>query len=468
MKKDLTMGSPLKLIIYFTIPLLIGNLFQQLYNTADTMIVGRTIGFNALAAVGVTGALVFFVIGFAQGLTGGFSIITAQKFGSKDEAGVRRSVAASFILSFIINIILTILSIALSGWLLHIIETPAELYDDAYSYIVIIFWGTGAAILFNLFSNMLRAIGNSKWPLYFLIAACIVNIVLDYLFILTFKMGVSGAALATVISQLTASFLCFIYIKRNVPELQAKGSDWKVTKKDLLEHIRVGIPMAVQVSIIAIGIVILQFALNKLGALAVGAFTVAQRIDVLAVQCLLSFGITMATYTAQNYGAGNIPRIKSGVVQGSIVSVAFAVISGILILLAADFSVRIFLGKNITDPAQIEETIRLAKVYLTINCSMYIFLALLLVFRSTLQGLGNSIIPTFAGIMELVMRTVAALILSVYIGFAGISWASPVAWVGAFIPVFTAYFYIIKRLMRKYEIKKAREQHAAKLRDASL
>ena len=468
MKKDLTVGSPLKLIIYFTIPLLIGNLFQQLYNTADTMIVGRTIGFNALAAVGVTGALVFFVIGFAQGLTGGFSIITAQKFGNKDGAGVRKSVASSFLLSLVINIILTLLSVILSGWLLHIIKTPDELYDNAFKYIVIIFWGTGAAILFNLFSNMLRAIGNSKWPLYFLIIACIVNIVLDYLFILSFKMGVAGAALATVISQITASLLCFEYIRRYVPELQAKGSDWKVTKYDLWEHIRVGIPMAVQVAIIAIGIVILQWALNRLGALAVGAFTVAQRIDVLAVQCLLSFGITMATYTAQNYGAGDISRIRQGVRHGSIVSVAFAVISGILILLAADFSVRLFLGKNITDPAQIEETIRLAKVYLTINCSMYVFLALLLVFRSTLQGLGNSIVPTFAGVMELIMRTVAAIILSAYIGFAGISWASTIALVGAFIPVFAAYFYIIKRLMRKYEIKKARQKHAEKLRETAL
>ena len=265
-----------------------------------------------------------------------------------------------------------------------------------------------------------------------------------------------------------ASLLCFEYIRRYVPELKAKGSDWKVTKHDLWEHIRVGIPMAVQVAIIAIGIVILQWALNRLGALAVGAFTVAQRIDVLAVQCFLSFGITMATYTAQNYGAGDIPRIRQGVRQGSIVSVAFAVISGILILLAADFSVRLFLGKNITDPAQIEETIHLAKVYLTINCSMYVFLALLLVFRSTLQGLGNSIVPTFAGVMELIMRTVAAIILSAYIGFAGISWASPIAWVGAFIPVFAAYFYIIKRLMRKYEIKKARQKHAEKLREAAL
>lgn len=459
MKKDLTVGSPLKLIIYFTIPLLIGNLFQQLYNTADTMIVGRTIGFDTLAAVGATGALVFFVIGFAQGLTGGFSIITAQKFGNKDAAGVRKSIASSFILSFIINIVLTLASVALSGWLLHIISTPEELYDNAYKYIVIIFWGTGAAILFNLFSNMLRAIGNSKWPLYFLIAACIVNIILDYLFILYFNMGISGAALATVISQITASLLCFEYIRRFVPELQAKGSDWKVTKHDLWEHIRVGIPMAVQVAIIAVGIVILQWALNRLGALAVGAFTVAQRIDVLAVQCLLSFGITMATYSAQNYGAGDIPRIRHGIRQGSIISVAFAVMSGILILSAADFSVKLFLGKNITDPAKIEETIYLAKVYLTINCSMYVFLALLLVFRSALQGLGNSIVPTFAGIMELIMRTVAAIILSEYIGFTGIAWASPIAWVGAFIPVFAAYFYIIKSLMHKYEIKKAMQKH---------
>lgn len=468
MKKDLTVGSPLKLIIYFTIPLLIGNVFQQLYNTADTMIVGRTVSLNALAAVGVTGALVFFVIGFAQGLTGGFSIITAQKFGNKDMAGVRKSVAASFILSTIISIILTLISVLSAGFLLRKIDTPSELYGMAYDYIIIIFWGTGAAIFFNLFSNVLRAIGNSRWPLYFLIVASVVNIVLDYTLILYFKMGVAGAGLATVISQIVASLLCFEYIRRFVPELQARGSDWKITKKDIWEHIRVGIPMAIQVSIIAIGIVVLQKALNGLGSLAIGAFTVAQRIDILAVQCLLSFGITMATYTAQNYGAYDIPRIRKGVLHGTIVSVTFAIMSAVIILLAADFSVRLFIGSNITDKFQIEETVRLAKVYLVINCSMYVFLALLLVFRSTLQGLGNSIIPTVAGIMELIMRVVAALVLSVYFGFAGISWASPIAWVGAFIPIAIAYIFIIKRLSRKYIFKKARMERLNKLKEGNV
>ena len=468
MKKDLTVGSPLKLIIYFTIPLLIGNLFQQLYNTADTMIVGRTISLDALAAVGVTGALVFFVIGFAQGLTGGFSIITAQKYGNKDFTGVKRSVAASFILSFIITVILTIISVLLAGFLLREIETPVELYDMAYAYIIIIFWGTGAAIFFNLFSNILRAIGNSKYPLYFLLVASIVNIALDYVFILYFKMGVSGAALATVISQIVASLLCFEYIRRFVPELQARGSDWKITKQDMWEHIRVGIPMAIQVAIIAIGIVVLQRALNTLGTLAIGAFTVAQRIDVLAVQCLLSFGITMATYTAQNYGAGNIPRIRKGVLHGSIVSIVFAISSAVIILLLADFSVRIFLGQNMTDKVLVEETVRLAKIYLVINCSMYIFLALLLVFRSTLQGLGNSIIPTIAGVMELIMRVAAAVGLSAYFGFTGISWASPIAWVGALIPVVLAYIFIIKRLSRKYFFIKIRMEKSNKLKESNV
>lgn len=468
MKKDLTVGSPLKLIIYFTIPLLIGNLFQQFYNTADTMIVGRTISIDALSAVGITGALVFFVIGFAQGLTGGFSIITAQKFGNKDMAGVKKSVAASCILSLMITVILTLISVLLSGILLRAIETPPELYNMAYTYITIIFWGTGAAILFNLLSNILRAIGNSKWPLYFLIVASVVNIVLDYVFILYFKMGVAGAGLATVISQIAASLLCIEYIWRYVPELKAKGSDWKITKKDVWEHIRVGIPMAIQVAIIAIGIVVLQRALNQLGTLAIGAFTVAQRIDVLAVQCLLSFGITMATFTAQNYGAGNIPRIRQGVYYGSLVSIIFSIASAVIILLAADFSVRLFIDTKNTSPAQIEEIVRLAKLYLLINCSMYIFLALLLIFRSTLQGLGNSVIPTVAGIMELIMRVVAALVFSIYFGYAGICWASPVAWIGGFIPIIIAYMFIIKRLSRKYLFKQARMAKLNKLKESNV
>ncbi len=461
MKKDLTTGSPLKLIIYFTIPLLIGNLFQQLYNTVDTIIVGRTIGFDALAAVGITGPLVFFIIGFTQGLTAGFSIITAQKFGNKDVDGVKKSVAASFILSFIINIVLTLISVLLTGWVLRLIQTPDELFHMAYIYLVIIYLGTGTAIAFNLFSNILRAIGNSKWPLYILIAASIINIILDYVLILYFKMGVAGAALATVISQILASLFCFEYIRRYVPDLQVRKAHWKVTKQDLIEHIRMGIPMAVQVSIIAIGIIIVQAVLNTLGALSIGAFTVAQKIDVLAVQCLLSFGVTMATYTAQNYGAYNIPRIKAGVMQGSIASVVFALVCGVLIVLTADYTIPLFLNEKNQTAAETAEIIRLAKLYLYINCSMYIFLALLLVFRSTLQGLGNSTVPTFAGFMELIMRIAGAVLLAAWIGFAGICWASPIAWIGAFIPVFLAYFYIIKRLSRKYIIKQARLARAA-------
>ena len=450
MKKDLTTGHPLKLIIYFTIPLLIGNLFQQLYNTADTIIVGRTISFNALAAVGLTAPLVFFIIGFAQGVTAGFSIITAQKFGAKDFAGVRKSVAASTILSFIVNILLTVPSVILARWLLEVINTPVELIDDAYNYIVIIFWGTIAAIFFNMYSNLLRAIGNSKIPLYFLIIASIINIVLDFVFILYFHMGVAGAALATVIAQIVPCLISIEYIRRYLPELKTKKEDWKVSYKDLWEHLRIGLPMGFQVSIIAIGMVILQWALNILGPIAVGAFTVATRIDVLAVQCLLSFGITMATYSAQNYGARNIKRIKQGLLYGVITSVGFGVIAGILIILLSEFSIKIFLGSNVTDPALIAETIRLGKIYLYINCSLYIFLALLLVYRNVIQGLGNSVVPTIAGIMELIMRTIAAVVLPAYIGFAGISLAHPVAWVGGLIPVFIAYYIIIRKLEKEF------------------
>lgn len=451
MKKDLTTGHPLKLIIYFTIPLLIGNLFQQLYNTADTIIVGRTVSFDALAAVGLTAPLVFFIIGFAQGVTAGFSIITAQRFGAKDYDGVRRSVAASTILSILTTIVLTIPSVLLSRILLIIINTPDKLLEDAYIYIVIIFWGTFAAIFFNMFSNLLRAVGNSKVPLYFLIIASIVNIVLDLVFILYFKMGVAGAALATVIAQIIPCLLSIEYIRRYLPELKTKKSDWKITFNEIMEHIRIGLPMGFQVSIIAIGMVILQWALNKLGPVAIGAFTVATRIDVLAVQCLLSFGITMATFTAQNYGARNIKRVKDGMKYGAITSVGFGLLAGVIIILFAEFSIKLFLGKDMTDPALIAETIRLGKIYLWINCSLYVFLALLLVYRNVLQGLGNSMIPTIAGIMELLMRAVAAIILPIYIGFTGISLAHPVAWIGGLVPVAIAYHVIIKKLEKEYK-----------------
>lgn len=440
MTRDLTRGNPTKLIIYFTIPLLLGNIFQQFYSMADTIIVGRTVGVNALAAVGATGSLSFLIIGFAQGLTAGLSVITAQKFGAEDYNGVRKSVTTSILLSVIITFILTSISVCFARPILEIMNTPSEIIDDAYNYIVIIFWGIGASVVFNLLSNIIRALGDSKTPLLFLIIACILNIALDFVLILYFSMGVSGAAVATVIAQVLSSLLCLFYINKKLPILKIKKKHWLINRALIYEHTRMGLPMAFQASIIAIGAMILQSTLNTLGAASVAAFTAAQKIDILATQPLMSFGITMSTYAAQNFGAKNIERIKIGIKKCIKISVSFSLISGFILILIGKSIVRIFVGSDAI------EVINLSQYYLITNCSMYFVLALLFIYRYTLQGLGKSFVPTVAGIAELIMRTFAALILADKLGFLGICLASPIAWIGAVIPLGFSYFSTMKKL----------------------
>lgn len=445
MTKDLTKGSPAKLIFFFTMPLLFGNIFQQFYSMADTIIVGRTLGVNSLAAVGATGSIVFLVLGFAQGLTSGFSVITAQRFGAGDEVGVRRSVLTSGILSLIITIILTIISVSTAREVLMAMRTPPEILEDSYRYLVVIYFGIFASVLFNLLSNIIRALGDSKTPLYFLIIACILNIGMDFLFILVFKMGVAGAAWATILAQLVSGLLCVVYILKKLPILRFTKADFKLENAFISHHMKIGLPMAFQMSIIAIGAMILQVALNDLGSTAIAAFTAAQKIDVVATQPLASFGITMATFAAQNYGANQVKRIQVGVRQCTLMSLGFSIAGGLLVILTGNFFVQLFVGQG--QP----EVLKLAETYLIINGATYFMLGLLFLYRNTLQGLGHSFVPTVAGIMELIMRTIAALYLAKVIGFAGVSMANPIAWFGALIPLAGAYFYHMKKMIRKQE-----------------
>ncbi|WP_069998060.1 MATE family efflux transporter [Cellulosilyticum sp. I15G10I2] len=442
MTKNMTQGNPAKLILLFTIPLLLGNFFQQLYNIADTFIVGRTIGVNALAAVGCTGSLMFFIIGFANGFTAGLSIITAQRFGAGDEQGVKYSYAAAILLSIAVTIILTIISVVMARPILEIMRTPPEIIEDAHRYIIVIFGGVGAALFFNLYSNIIRALGDSRTPLLFLVVVCIINIILDFILILLFSLGVAGAAWATITAQAVSALLCFLYIKKKLPILELNRHDWQVSKVILWEHIRVALPMGFQASIIAIGAIVVQFTLNNLGAVSVAAYTAAQKIDMVAVLPMMSFGITMATYVAQNYGAKDIQRISLGVRQCCIMSVTFSIIIGIVNFLAGHVLITLFVGAD--QPEVVEQ----AQIYLTINGLLYFVLALLFIYRYTLQGLGQSFVPTIAGIMELFMRTFAAIILSQNLGFRGACLANPLAWIGACLPLGIAYFITMKRLTR--------------------
>lgn len=434
MTRDLTKGSPAKVILAFTIPLLLGNIFQQVYSMADTIIVGRTISMQALAAVGATGSISFFVIGFVTGLTAGFSVLTAQRFGAGDEEGVRSSVTCSIVLSAAITVVMTVVSVALTRPVLQLMQTPEDIIEDAYRYIVVIFGGIGTTVLFNLLSNIIRALGDSRTPLLFLVIACLLNIVLDFVFILYFHMGVAGAAWATILAQLVSGALCLVYIARRFPILRLHKRDWRIDIPFLMRHMGIGLPMAFQSSIIAVGAMILQAALNQLGSDAVAAYTAAQKIEQVGVQPLMSFGMTMATYTAQNYGAGKMDRVRRGVRQCTLMTVSISVALGIIIILGGRFFVGLFI-REAPDIVMAQ-----AQIYLWVNCSLYFVLSLLFVWRYTLQGLGKSFVPTLAGIIELVMRAFGALVLVQLLGFTGVSMSGPIAWLGAAITLGIAYF----------------------------
>ncbi len=286
--RDLTTGTPAKLIFLFTIPLLVGNIFQQFYNMVDMIIVGQTIGKEALAAVGATGSITFLIIGFAQGLTAGLSIITAQRFGAQDFRGVKKSFAVAIIISFTVTAILTVLSLVFLRPLLLLMQTPTDIIQQAQEFISVILGGMFASMAFNLLSNMIRALGDSRTPLFFLIFAVIINVILDLVFIINFHMGIAGAGYATVIAQISASLMCVIYIKRKIPLLQVSKSDFKIDKDTIFTHLNAGLPMAFQSSIIAIGAVVLQSALNSLGTDVVAAQAAAGRIDQFATQPMMS------------------------------------------------------------------------------------------------------------------------------------------------------------------------------------
>ena len=443
MTKNMTEGEPGRLIFFFALPLIAGNMMQQLYAFVDTLIVGRFLGVNALAAVGCTGSLMFLTLGFIMGFCTGVTIYTGQRFGAGDRRGVRQSAAACILLGVVFVLVLTAIVLPLTRTLLILMETPSEIVDGAYDFISIIFAGLIVFLLLYLQNCLVRALGDSKTPTIILAITLGINIALEPVAILVLGWGIPGAAGATVFSQAIGALIFYIYIRRRIPALHTHWSDWKPNGAVLMAHLRMGLPMAFQSSVIAIGAIILQVALNNLGALPVAAYAATQKIDAVAVMPMLSFGYAMAAYTAQNYGAQQYERIRIGVRACLKMSMAFAVGIGILLIVFGTFFLELFVG---ADAAGAAEVISYGHTFLIVNGSCYVILALLLVYRNVLQGLGQSIIPTIAGAMELIMRTGAALLLCAPLGFLGACMANPLAWIGAAIPVVLAYLWTEKTL----------------------
>ena len=440
MTKDMTTGNPVKLILLFSIPLLIGNIFQQFYSMVDTIIVGRFIGVDALAAVGSTGSMSFLINGFVVGLTSGFAVLVSQKFGAKDEDGLKKAVSSALVLSVIATIVVTLVSVLLAKPMLNLMNTPDNIIDDAYAYIIIIYWGTIATVVYNIIAGILRALGDSKTPLYFLIVASILNIVLDIVFIVNFSMGVAGAAWATIISQGVSGLLCIVYTYKKYKILRLKKDDFKVKSRVYKKHLKIGIPMALQFSITAAGIMTVQGALNVFGSSAIAAYTAASKVLQIVMQPAITFGVTMATYCGQNLGAKNYIRIKEGVKKCTEISVITSIIAGIILVFGGKF----FVGLFIENPDA--SILAYAQECLNYSAIFFIPLGLIFIYRNALQGMGESFVPMMAGAFELIARALVAFILPRFIGYTGICLADPVAWLSAAIPLGIYYFKKMKSI----------------------
>ena len=439
MEKDMTSGSPMRLILGFAVPLLFGLLFQQFYSMVDTIIVGHYLGVDALASVGATGSVNFLIIGFCMGICSGFAIPVAQEFGARHEQNMRRYVANCVWLSLIFAAVMTVAVVALCRPILQVMRTPANIIDGSYSYIVIIFLGIPITYLYNMTAAILRSLGDSKTPVIFLVMAAILNIFLDLLCIIAFHMGVAGAAVATVVSQAIAGVCCLIFMYRKFDILRLSKEEWKWNGQFAGKLCGMGIPMGLQYSITAIGSVVLQSAVNGIGSDAVAAVTAGGKLSMLLMCPFDAMGSTMATFGGQNVGAGKLERVdgglKSCVILGAVYSVIAAAIvytmGGSMLLLFLDAGEAAILGNAFT--------------FIKTNVLFYFFLALVNIVRFLIQGMGYSKLAVFAGAFEMIARGLMGFALVPLFGFRAVCFANPLAWVFADMFLIPAFFHVRKK-----------------------
>jgi len=441
--QNMTVGSPAKQIIAFSIPLLIGNLFQQLYNISDILIVGRLIGVDALAAVGATAPIYYVLLLICFGFTGGLTVITAQSFGAGDQNGVRRSMTHAIMASTVLSLFITLCTIFSLSPLLKIMNIPANIMGDALRFMSVLTGGLVMVVFYNLLSGFIRAVGDSKTPLYFLVFSTVLNVVFNLVLIYYFKTGVVGSAIGTVSAISFSVVLCLYYIYKKFPIMHLSRKDWIYDPQLMRQHLKIAVPMAIQFSILSVSMMIIQSVCNSFGTDIIAAFTSALRIEQLATQPLLALGIAMATFSAQNWGAGKISRIRRGVRIAALISLAISICMSLLVRYVGSDMIAIFLKDE--SPFIIET----GKKYLSISTLAYFFLGMIFVFRNTLQGMGNAIIPLYAGFIELAMRSFAAIYLARVLGYTGIFYASPIAWVGAALFTMAGYYVTIYHLKEK-------------------
>ena len=449
MAQDLTRGRPFPVLLRFALPAIGGSLFQLFYTLADTVIVGRTLGADALAAVGATNTVIYFVLCFIQGMTGGFGICMGQRCGAGDLRGMKKSAAAAWTLSAILTLVLTIAGCALCRPSLSWMRTPDEIMDMANDYMFVVLLGTGTTVFYNLISNLLRALGDSRTPLVFLVLCSLLNVALDIVFIVPLRMGVAGAAWATVLSQLLAFLLSTLVGVRRFEALRLRRADFFRLGHAARVNLKVGFPMGLQMSVMCIGQLAIQVAINSLGPAAIAGSTAGAKVNQFADLVDNAFGIAISAFVAQNYGAGRPDRIRSGVRAGLLQTGAANVAMGALIIVLRGAAASWF----VSDPSA-DITAYTADFLLAVAVC-YPLLGVLQTFRSSIQSMGNGAVPFAACIVELLMRLLAAAVLVPRIGYAGVCLAHPLAWIGAVALLTPSYFFVIRR--RTAEAAQAKE-----------
>ncbi len=444
MTKDLTTGSPMKIFIMFSIPILLGNLFQQLYNMVDTIIVGQYLGEEALAAVGTTGCLMFLVLGFANGIAQGFGVMIAQAFGAGNHKQLRHFVALIVVLTILVSLILSLPTTMFSKNLLMLLNVPDNILAMADSYIKVIFAGLILTMAYNVEAGILRGVGDSKTPLYFLLLASVLNIILDFVLIVFAKMGTAGAAYATVIGQGVSAVLCFIYMHVKFPLLRLSREDFYYDRDNSKKLLSLGIPMAINYSITAIGTMILQAAINVFGSSVVASYTAASKIINLTTQTMPSLGTTSATYCGQNLGAGKYGRIYKGMRCGFVLCAIVGVLGAVVSLIAEPWMISMFI------PNPTAEAMGYAHIYLVRACTCMIPLAWIFVYRSAMQGLNQALVPMLCGTVELVSRFLVIAIVSKPFGYSGVCWTDPVCWLVTGVMVLAAYLLWERKFKRSH------------------
>src|SRR5574344_875234 len=443
---DMTVGMPTKKILKFAIPLILGYILQQMYLIIDAAIVGRTIGVNALAAVGASSSIMFLIMGFCNGSCSGFSIPVAQSFGAKDYVAMRQYVGNALRLSGLIAIILTLITCLMCSPILRLVNTPADIFDDAYIFLLLNFIAISFTIAYNVLSGFIRSLGNSKQPFYFLIASSFLNIALDVLLIIVLHRGVEGAGLATCMSQAFAALLCYRYIKKKLPLLLPHGKEGCFDKKKSLTLLNNGIPMGLQFSITAIGIIMLQGANNALGTVYVAAFTASMRIKYLFTCVFENIGVAMATYCGQNIGAGLVDRVSLGIRSAIKIMLVYFILTVAIIVPFADMMMQIFVKSDET------EIISNAALFMRTANYFYPALGILTILRYSIQGLGYSNLSMLSGVAEMIARCGVSIWLVPTFHFIGVCFGDPVAWVSAdvfLIPAMIVLYHHLKRTTAK-------------------